>query len=119
MPKKNLNLILLFFTLSGIGLIAQDAPEKEPIKNSIKWSTASEQNNFGFNVHRGDSEEGPFQQLNKDPITGAGNTDETSVYQYDDLSIEPGKAYFYYVESISLDGVREKFTPIFKSKPKH
>ena len=35
-----------------------------------------------------------------------------------DETIEAGKEYWYYVESISLAGVREKFTPVFKSKAK-
>ena len=89
------------------------------LSNTIKWSTASEVENFGYDVFRGDKEEGPFQRLNARTIAGAGTVDEPRAYQYVDATIEVGKAYWYYVESISLAGVREKFTPVFQSKAKN
>jgi len=110
-------------------LFAQGAPPAAPsaaspapapaLSNTIKWSTASEVENFGYDVFRGDKEEGPFQRLNARTIAGAGTVDEPRAYQYVDATIEVGKAYWYYVESISLAGVREKFTPVFQSKAKN
>lgn len=97
---------------------AATADEGKGISNSLKWVTASEVNNFGFDVFRGDFEEGPFTRINKDTIPGAGNSDTPNQYKYVDDSIEEGKAYWYYVESISMAGVREKFTPTFQSKPR-
>ena len=94
------------------------AASPNPLSNAIKWSTASEVDNFGYDVFRGDKEEGPFTRLNAKVIAGAGTVDEPRYYQYVDESIEVGKEYWYYVESISLAGVREKFTPVFKSKAK-
>jgi hypothetical protein len=93
-------------------------PAEERIANTPKWSLASEQDNFGFDVFRGDTEEGEFIKMNKDPILGAGTTDETQKYQYRDDSIDPCKDYWYYVESISTSGVREKMTPTFKAPAK-
>lgn len=93
------------------------APE-ERVANTPKWSLASEQDNFGFDVFRGDSEEGDFIKLNENPILGAGTTDETQKYQYRDDRIDPCREYWYYVESISTTGVREKMTPTFKAAAK-
>ncbi|MEZ5520079.1 MAG: hypothetical protein R3F08_01170 [Dokdonella sp.] len=93
-------------------------PAEERIANTPKWSLASEQDNFGFDVYRGESENGEFVKLNKDPILGAGTTDETQKYQYRDDSIDPCKDYWYYVESISTSGVHEKMTPTFKAPAK-
>ena len=90
----------------------------EAIENRIKWSTASEVSNFGYDVYRGDSEEGPFTKLTEDPIPGAGTVDTPTSYEYVDDTIAPETVYYYYVESISMEGVREKFTPVFASKPK-
>jgi len=96
-----------------------EAPEAaEEYSNTLKWSTASEVDNFGFDVYRGDSEEGPFERLTESPLTGAGTTDLTSKYVFEDSSIDPYRTYFYYVESISLQGLREQFTPIIEAKPK-
>ena len=91
---------------------------EERLANTPKWTLASEQDNFGFEVYRGDSEEGEFTKLNKEPILGAGTTDETQKYQFRDDTIDPCRDYWYYIESISTSGVREKFTPTFKAPAK-
>lgn len=115
-------LVLLAAAPSFAQGAAAPAPAASPapaLSNSIKWSTASEVENFGYDVFRGDAEEGPFTRLNAQTIAGAGTVDEPRAYVYVDATIEPGKAYWYYVESISLAGVREKFTPVFRSKAKN
>lgn len=91
---------------------------EERIANTPKWSTASEMENFGFDVYRGDSEEGPFERLTTAPIQGAGTSDEPHSYSYRDDSIDPCRDYWYYVESISTGGAREKFTPTFRAPAK-
>lgn len=90
----------------------------EPLSNRLKWSTASEVDNFGFDIYRSTSEEGPFDRLTAQPIPGAGTVDEPRYYEYVDTAIEAGTDYFYYVESISVDGIREKFSPIIRAPAK-
>lgn len=92
---------------------ANEAP-----KNTLKWSTASEVDNFGYDVYRGEAEEGPFTRLTEKPLPGAGTTDVPSKYVFADDKIDPTKTYYYYVESISMDGKRERFTPVVKKGPK-
>jgi len=94
------------------------SPSPGPPANTLKWSTASEVENFGYDVYRADAEDGPWVRINTKPIAGAGTLDEPSYYQYVDTDIDPSKPYFYYVESISLKGVREKFTPVIKAPAK-
>ena len=97
----------------------QGAVAKEQrLANTPRWTTASEVENFGYDVFRGDSEEGPFTKLTESPLAGAGTTDETKKYEFRDDSIDPCKDYWYYVESISTTGAREKFTPVFKAPAK-
>ncbi len=93
-------------------------PAEERIANTPKWTLASEQDNFGFEVFRGDTENGEFTKLNQEPILGAGTSDETHKYQFRDDTIDPCQEYWYYIESISTAGVREKFTPTFKAPAK-
>ncbi|MET0226839.1 MAG: hypothetical protein ABW187_10385 [Dokdonella sp.] len=88
------------------------------LANTARWSTASEQDNFGYEVFRSDSEKGEFKKLTKDPILGAGTSDETHKYEYRDDTIDPCREYWYYVESISTKGSREKFTPTFRAPAK-
>ncbi len=92
--------------------------EEKTYSNTIKWTTASELDNFGFDVFRGDSAEGPFERMNAETIEGAGTSDEPNNYRFTDDTIDPYRAYYYYVESISMNGEREKFTPVGRAKPK-
>ena len=97
----------------------QSAVEKDKrLANTPRWTTASEVDNFGYDVFRGDKEDGPFTKLNPDPILGAGTTDETKKYEYRDDTIDPCREYWYYIESIDTKGGREKFTPVFKAGAK-
>lgn len=100
------------------------AADTEPVAanttlhNRVRWSTASEVDNFGFDVYRGDSEEGPFTRLTEEPIPGAGTVDEPQQYEWIDTTNDPTRGYYYYVEAISMSNQREPFTPVFFAKPK-
>jgi len=93
-------------------------PADQRVANTARWSTASEQDSFAFDVFRGDTEKGEFVKLTATPIPGAGTSDETHKYEYRDDTIDPCKEYWYYVESISTSGEHEKFTPTFHASPK-
>lgn len=93
-------------------------PAEQRLANTARWSTASEQNNFGFDVFRGDSEKGEFVKLTKEPIPGAGTTDETHDYSYRDDTIDPCKEYWYYIEQTNTNGTKEKISPVFRAGPK-
>ena len=69
-------------------------------------------------MFRSDSEKGEFAKLTKEPILGAGTSDETHKYEYRDDTIDPCKEYWYYVEGITTSGAHEKFTPTFRAPPK-
>jgi hypothetical protein len=86
--------------------------------NKIKWKTASEQDNFGYDIYRADTEDGEYKVVNEDMLEGAGTTSDTTSYEFHDDSIDPCKRYYYYIESISMEGHREAFTPKFRSKLK-
>ena len=83
-----------------------------PPRITLRWTTASELDNYGFFVMRSDVEEGPFKPLHPKAIPGAGNSEMPHKYSYDDTAVEMGRTYFYYVESVSTRGEREKFTPV-------
>ncbi|HZP67851.1 MAG TPA: hypothetical protein VFB32_16225 [Rudaea sp.] len=93
-------------------------PPAQRLSNTVHWTTASEHENFGYDVYRGVKEQGPFTKLTKQPMLGNGTTDETHEYKFVDDTIDPCSEYWYYVESISTDGTREKFTPVFRAPPK-
>jgi hypothetical protein len=113
-------ILCCFFSLLGYQAFAggdASAPGDSLI-NTIKWKTATEVDSYGYDVYRGDSEGGPFVKLTDAPLPGAGTVDTPQSYVFVDDTIAPDTVYYYYVESISMDGVREKLTPVFASKPK-
>jgi hypothetical protein len=91
---------------------------EDPPANTLKWTTASEVDNFGFDIYRGLDEEGPFDRITDEPLPGAGTTDEPQNYVFVDRDIDPTRDYFYYIESISLGGVREVFSPVIRAPAK-
>jgi hypothetical protein len=108
-------LLLLAGTVHAEGCGSQDkVPPAQRLSNTARWTTASEEDNFGYDVYRAEKEQGPFTRMTKQPILGNGTTDETHKYSYVDSDIDPCKEYWYYIESISTDGTREKFTTVFR-----
>ena len=93
-------------------------PADQRVTNTARWTTASEQENFGYDVYRGESEKGPFVKLTRQPILGNGTTNETHEYAYADDTIDPCKDYWYYIEAIATDGTREKVTGLFHAPAK-
>lgn len=101
---------------ASVRLTAQEpSPPPSPaggLKITLKWTTASEVDNYGYFVHRGDTPDGPFTPMNKKAIPGAGNSDTPSQYLWEDHDVELGRTYYYYLESVSVQGTREKFSPV-------
>jgi hypothetical protein len=89
-----------------------------PPVNTLKWTTASEVDNFGFDVYRSNSEDGPFERITAMPIPGAGTTDEPQSYVWVDDTIDPRQDYYYYIESISMASQREPFSPVIRAPAK-
>ena len=96
---------------------AQTDGETAPV-NTLRWKTASEVDNFGFEIYRSTDEEGPFERMTREPLPGAGTTDEPQSYVFVDDTIDPTRGYYYYIESISMAGVRERFSPVLHIGPK-
>jgi len=117
----NLRLLAIALAL-GLALPVMAGDEKteapdEP-SNTLRWTTASEVDNFGFDVYRSDTEDGEFVCITEDPIPGAGTSDVPTDYKFVDKAIDPRREYFYYVESISMSGGRERFTPVIRAPAK-
>ena len=94
------------------------AAEDGAVTKTLKWATASEVDNFGYDVYRAEHPDGPFERRTSEPVLGAGTTDEPSYYEWVDEGLDPAKDYYYYVESISIHDERERFTPIIKVEAK-
>ena len=73
----------------------------------IRWITASELNNAGFNILRSETKTGDFKVVNlKGIIPGHGTTSEKHVYEWTDTTAKPNVVYYYQIEDVSFDGER-------------
>jgi len=73
-------------------------------KITLNWTTASETENFGFNVFKkAGSEE--WTKVNEQIIEGQGNKSSETKYEFVDFAVRSGDVYSYRLESVSLSGV--------------
>lgn len=91
---------------------ATGTEQEAPRAIVIRWSTASEFENFGYYVYRGLTPTGPFTRVTEAIIPGNGTTSLPQHYRFADSEVEPAIDYFYYVESVDLSGARRRFTPV-------
>lgn len=94
-----------------------DVPDPSAPKNTLRWTT-NQLNNYAYDIFRAEAEAGPFQKINAEPVPGGGKAAANNQFEYVDASIDPHKAYWYYVDSIDLMGKRARFTPTQKVAPK-
>jgi len=70
----------------------------------LRWSTASETENMGFDVYRAEAQEAQFVKVNQALIPGAGNATVLHTYTYVDRGVDPGKSYYYKLAEVDYRG---------------
>ncbi|NOX38224.1 MAG: S8 family serine peptidase [Calditrichaeota bacterium] len=82
----------------------------------LRWETASEINNQGFEIWRAEDRPENFRLIadyNSDPaLQGAGNSSQTNVYEYRDFQVQPGMTYYYKLADVDLNGNRTFHGPL-------
>jgi hypothetical protein len=68
---------------------------------TLSWGTATETNNYGFEIERKYGEAG-WQKIGF--VTGYGTTTEPRKYFYNDTKLNPG-TYYYRIKQIDLNGI--------------
>lgn len=91
------------------GKLTQDelrshAPDGSPGRVRVAWKTESQENTYGFNILRADSESGPYVAINKAIIPGEGTTNVPTAYCFEDTSVKRGQTYFYQIEEVTTLG---------------
>lgn len=69
----------------------------------LEWTTASELNNFGFEVQRSAAQSGPWSSLQNGFVRGHGTTAVPQQYSFTDVDAGTGTV-FYRLKQLDLDG---------------
>ncbi len=69
----------------------------------LEWTTASEQDNFGFEVERSSAHTGPWNALPNGFVSGHGTTAVPQQYSFTDVDAGTGVVY-YRLKQLDLDG---------------
>ncbi|MCY3552115.1 MAG: hypothetical protein OXH39_16760 [Candidatus Poribacteria bacterium] len=78
----------------------------------VEWRTASETNNAGFNILRGQTKDGSFVKINPTLILGAGTTAEQNSYTWTDTTAKPNVTHYYQIEDVSFSGDRQRLATV-------
>ena len=77
----------------------------------VAWQTVSELGNAGFNLYRAADPAGPQTLLGYVPSQGPGSS-QGFAYSYDDLDVQAGQTYWYWLEDVSLAGATTLHGPV-------
>lgn len=94
----------------AVTLASFDAAQQGQVVR-VTWETGSEFDNTGFNLYRGASAAGPQTLLAHVPSQAPGST-QGYAYSFDDLDVQPGHTYYYWLEDISLSGATTLHGPV-------
>jgi len=79
----------------------------------LAWATAIEIDNLGFNVYRASAPQGTRIRLNASLIpTQAPGSAVGADYAFVDRAVEPGLAYYYWLEDVDVEGTATLHGPV-------
>ncbi|MBV7335794.1 CSLREA domain-containing protein [Chloroflexi bacterium TSY] len=95
---------------SVISLARIDALRKPDGSVIIRWQTAVEVDNAGFNLYRSRSPNGPYEKIN-DRLIGAQGMGIGASYQYVDVPPADGP-YYYVLADVDYNGISTRHGPV-------
>jgi len=99
-------------TPTAVTLVRFEAlPENNQVH--VEWETATELDNLGFNLYRGESATGPWVRLNSTIIPAQQPGSITgAVYEWLDEAVPPDTTVFYRLEDVDIRGVSTFHGPV-------
>lgn len=105
-------IICAILALTGLALAIHSILNLNTANVIVEWTTASELDTVGFYLLRGETEAGPFTQVNVELITATSDSLTGSSYAYEDSGVSAGKTYFYMLEEVESTGNTNQHGPI-------
>lgn len=79
----------------------------------LKWTARHDERLYGYMVYRSEDRAGPFRRVSERPVpTRSGKVGDTSEYGFTDEAVQPGKTYYYYIDSLGRNGIQQRLSPV-------
>ncbi|MBN2830287.1 MAG: T9SS type A sorting domain-containing protein, partial [Candidatus Cloacimonetes bacterium] len=78
----------------------------------LEWTVESENNLLGYNVYRSEMEDINSTYLINGGMIEATNQSSNHSYSYEDIEVIIGGTFYYWLESVSIDGINQFFGPV-------
>ena len=91
---------------------ALDQEGPSPPGVTLSWQARQEEGVYGYLVYRSDRREGPFIRINRDIIHARGVEVEIAGYRFVDTDVGVGRTYYYYLDTISTSGRKQRFSGV-------
>ena len=114
-PKRSNLLVWIacgILVILGIALAIHALLTFDQAEVVVEWTTASELDTIGFNLLRGNTPAGPFEQVNPELIPTTSDSLTGGNYSYEDDSVQVDITYFYMLEEIENTGRTNQHGPI-------
>jgi hypothetical protein len=96
-----------------LGLLAPGLPAQGPPKVTLRWKAAdAEGSNYGYLVYRSKSRLGPYLRVNAEIVHMPKDGAKQHEYVFEDINVEPGATYYYYLDTIDTAGVKKRFSGV-------
>lgn len=80
-------------------------------KVTLKWETASEIDNAGFNIYRAEAANGPHVKVNSSLIAAKGSATQGASYGFVDTGVQNRRTYYYMLEDVDNAGTTRMYGP--------
>lgn len=104
-------LLCLLCTLSMLCGLAGCGPGEDAVA-TLRWTAGSEAGAYGYLVYRAEDRSGPFIRVNDAVIRVPTDGEDRHSYEFADAGLTPGKTYYYYLDVVSREGVKQRFSGI-------
>ena len=99
--------------LLSMGCTAErDEAEASQARNTLSWTAVTETGVYGYLVYRSEDRAGPFLRINPEIVHVPDDGAEQHSYTWIDEDVVPGRTYYYYLDVVTVGGVKSRFSGI-------
>jgi hypothetical protein len=101
---------------------SEDAPAARKVSRAkgsgpvrLRWKAANDESVYGYMIYRADDRAGPYRRITAKPLPKQGDATaaiSTGDQVFVDEDVEPGKTYYYYIDTMAKNGTQERLSPV-------